>query len=94
MHQICVDNFDHYILWNGDLHMILWLSLCQDGCQEIEQNLPWKRDTMNPAYIVFLWKNHILKTLMKTLPWFNMPFHVSHTSSSKLVSQFTIAINK
>ena len=94
MHHICVAHFDNYILWNHDLHMILWLSLCQDGCQEKEQNLSWKRDTMNPAYIVLLWKNHILKILMQTLPWFNIPFHIWHMSSSKLVSQFIIAINK
>lgn len=51
---------------------------------------------MNAAYTIFYERNHILGTLMKTLTTFldNIPFPVWHISSSELVSQFSVTINK
>lgn len=43
--------------------MILWLSLCQDGCQEKEQNLSWKEEEHESSIHWFIMKKSYIKNI-------------------------------
>lgn len=76
MHHICVAHFDNYILWNRDLHDFVALSLCQDGCQEKEQNLYAKEGYYEPSIHWFIMKKSYIKNINENTTLIQYP--ISH----------------